>query len=134
METIKNILIDSLNGFSVSQIPLFIFQLLAAGIMGYLIQLILKRKLKEEVVQYGALIAMGSAFLGAIAKYSLPFSVMAAAVLLMLANKKDQSKHETIGLFLVASIGITCGVGSVIYSFIGFILISCVILFMPIKK
>ena len=78
MDLIKEILIDSLNGFSAKLIPLFLFQLLVAGFLGHLLQKIANRKFGSEVIQYGGLIALSIALLSSFVKYSLPFSVLAA--------------------------------------------------------
>jgi hypothetical protein len=134
METLQNILIDSLNGFSIRFIPLFLFQLLIAGLLGHLFQKIINRKSGEQSLQFGALIAMSVALLTAMVKYSLPFAVMAAAVILLLRPKKEYSFIQVLGLFLVTLVGVGCGIGSVIQTGIGFVLLATVILFTPLKN
>lgn len=133
METIKNILVDSLNGFSPKYIPLFLFQLLVAGLLGYLIQRIVNRKFDKNIIQYGTLIALGIALVVAISKNSLTFAVIAAASILLLAIANQKTKAESLGLFLIAIIGVGCGVGSVIQTFIGVVLLAIVLLFLPLK-
>ena len=88
METIKNIFVDSLNGFALSQIPLFIFQLLCAGLLSYVLQLILNKKFKTAVVENGVVTGMGVAVLAAIVKYSVPGSILAAAIVLLFCRTK----------------------------------------------
>jgi hypothetical protein len=134
METLKNILIDSLNGFSVRFIPLFLFQLLVAGLLGHLLQKIINRKSGEQSVRFGAVIAMAVALLTAMVKYSLPFAVMAAAVILLLRPKMENSFIQLLALFLVTLVGVGCGIGSVIQTGIGFVLLAAVILFTPLKN
>lgn len=134
METIQNIFVDSLNGFSLSQIPLFLFQLLCAGLGGLVLQFILNKKIGENTVKYGALIAMSVAVLTSIAKYSLPVSVISAAAILLLFRGKENSKIETVGQLLLVLIGIGCGSGSVVPTILGCILVFATILFTPLKK
>ena len=134
MNSIKQIFIDSFNGLPLEQIPLFLFQLLMAGLMGHLLQKIANRKFGNDTIQHGGLIATGVALLTSIVKYSLPFAVIAAALILLLGKTRDQLFHQTLGLFLVALVGLGCGVGSVVQTCIGLILVSATILFIPIKK
>ena len=134
MDTLKQIFIDSLNGLSLDLIPLFLFQLLCAGLLGYLTEKILNKKFAIEVVTHGALIAVVAALLASLVKYSVPASVIAAAVLLIFIKTKDESKLHIIGTFIVLALGIGCGLGSVIQTVIGFMVLIPVILFLPLKK
>lgn len=134
METLKQIFIDSLNGLSLDLIPLFLFQLLCAGLLGYLTEKVLNRKFGLEVVTQGALIAIVAALLASLVKYSVPASVIAAAVLLIFIKTKEESRLHIIGIFIVLALGIGCGLGSVVQTVIGFILLMPVILFLPLKK
>jgi len=134
MKMIENIFVDSLNGFPLSQIPLFIFQLLCAAIGAHILQIILNKKLKESVLSHSALIALSVALISSIVKYSLPFSVLGAAVILLLFQRKEKSKLETIANVFVVLIGVGCGVGSVIQTIIGCILLFAILLFTPLKK
>ncbi len=134
METLKQIFIDSLNGLSLDLIPLFLFQLLCAGLLGYLTEKILNRKFGIEVVTHGALIALVAALLSSLVKYSVPASVIAAAVLLIFIKTRDESRLHVIGTFVVLALGVGCGLGSVIQTALGFIVLMPVILFLPIKK
>jgi hypothetical protein len=134
METLKQIFIDSLNGLSLDLIPLFLFQLLCAGLLGYLTEKILNRKFGIEVITHGALIALVAALLSSLVKYSVPASVIAAAVLLIFIKTRDESRLHVIGTFVVLALGVGCGLGSVIQTALGFIVLMPVILFLPIKK
>jgi hypothetical protein len=134
MDLIKNILIDSLNGFSAKDIPLFIFQILIAGILAHLVQLVLNKKWKESVVCNSALIAVVLAVLTSIVKYSLPFAVMGLAAVLLFKNNKEESTISKIGLLIVSIIGVGCGIGSVIQTIIGVIFILLIIMFTPLKN
>jgi len=134
MEILSNIFVDSLNGFPVAQIPLFLFQMLCAGLIGYLVQFIINKKSGEKIIHNGATLALSIAVLTSIVKYSLPFSVMAAAALLLFLRGKEMSKTTVVGYFLLAIAGIGCGVGSIIQTVLGFGLIFLVILFTPVKK
>lgn len=133
METIQNIFIDSLNGFSLKYIPLFIFQLVSAALMGHVVQIIINKKFKDQVLNFGALIACSIALIAAMVKYSMPFSVLGAVLILVLL-KKDGERIQTIGLFLIGLIGVGCGIGSVIQTIIGAVLLGAILLLTPIKS
>ena len=128
METIKNIFVDSLNGFALSQIPLFIFQLLCAGLLSYVMQLILNKKFKTAVVE------MGVAVLAAIVKYSVPGAILAAAIVLLFLQDKEKSKLAILGQTLILLIGVGCGLGSVVLTGLGVVVLGTTILFIPLKK
>lgn len=134
MDTLKQIFIDSLNGLSLELIPLFLFQLLCAGLFGYLTEKILNRKFEKEVISHAALIAMVAALLASLVKYSVPASVISAAVLLIFIKSKDESRLVTLATFMILALGIGCGLGSVVQTAIGFIILIPVILFLPLKK
>lgn len=133
METLKQILIDSFNGLSADQIPLFLFQLLVAGLLGHLLQKILNRKF-EDGLQHGALIAVSIALLTSVVKYSVSFSIVAAGLFFLFGRSKEQSFTSSLGVFMIALLGVGCGVGSVIQTILGFLLLVAVIFFVPIKK
>jgi len=135
MELIKSILIDSLNGFSAKDIPLFIFQILIAGFLAHLIQILINKKWNTGVICNSALIAVSITILTSIVKYSLPFSVLGLGVLLLFkSNKTDESVISRIALLIMGVIGLGCGVGSVVQTIIGVVFIALVILFTPLKK
>jgi hypothetical protein len=134
METIKQILIDSLNGMSVDLIPLFLFQLLCAALLSHLLQKIFNHKFSDDPIQYSALTGTMIALLTSIVKYSVSFSIMAAAAILLFTRNKDNSKLQTTGFFLVVSVGIGCGTGSVVQTIIGFVLLGAILFFLPVKK
>ncbi len=134
MGVIKNILIDSLNGFSTKDIPLFLFQILMAALLAHLFQIIINKKLKINVIQHSALIASALAVLAAIVKYSLPFSVLALAIIIWLRPNQQESLISKIALLIVGLIGVGCGVGSVALTGLGAIVLFCIILFMPLKS
>lgn len=134
MSTIKQIFIDSLNGFRLDLIPLFLFQLLVAALLGLLMEKILNRKLGEGTIERGALISTLSALLTSIVKYSLPYSVLAAAIILLFSRQKEFQRDQTLSIVLILGLGMGCGVGSVFQTFIGFILLALIIWFLPLKK
>lgn len=88
MDMLKQLIIDSFNGFSPSFIPLFLLQLLVAGLIGHLTQKVVNIKYKSEILNNGGLIALGVTLLTSLVKYSLPFSVIGAATLLLLFAKQ----------------------------------------------
>jgi MFS family permease len=133
MDTIKAFLVDSLNGFSIKYIPLFLFQLITAGLLGYIIQRIINKKFDSKIISYGTVIALGVALICAISKNSLPFAVLAAAAILLLEMNNAKDKNTSLGFFLITIIGIGCGVGSVVQTVIGTVILAIVILFLPLK-
>lgn len=134
METIQNIFIDSLNGFSLSQIPLFLFQLLSAALGAYIFQFILNKKTGEKTITHGAIIAAVVALTASIVKYSLPLSVLGAAVILLLLKGKEESRLATLGQVVVVAIGVGCGVGSIVQTVLGCIVVFGILIFVPLKK
>ena len=134
MELIKNLLIDSMNGFSPEMIPFFILQLVVASLLGYVLEKILNKKFNDLNLKNSALLALGIALICSVAKFSVPIAIIAAAIILLLGMNKERSQNQTIGLFLVSVIGAGCGVGSVVVTFLAFIFLSAVILFLPLKS
>ncbi|MCH2234760.1 MAG: hypothetical protein MK078_10975 [Crocinitomicaceae bacterium] len=130
MDTIKNLIIDGLNGMSINSIPFFLFQLLVAGFLGWIFQLILRKKSGTTNFNNGALISTGICLIVAMVKYMLPFSVLGAAAILLLL-KKD--KKPSLFTFLLAVLAVGCGIGSVIPSFIGGLVIAAILLFVPLE-
>ncbi|MGV6861468.1 MAG: hypothetical protein ACWA41_06835 [Putridiphycobacter sp.] len=134
METIKNIFIDSLNGFSAKDIPLFLFQILMAALLAHVFQLVVNKKWKSEVINHSALMSTTIAILAAIVKYALPFAVLALAVILWFKPKTDASTISKLSMVIVGMIGVGCGVGSVVLTTLGFGLLLLIILFTPLKS
>lgn len=135
MDLIKSILIDSLNGFSAKDIPLYIFQILMAGFLAHLIQILINKKFKTGVICNSALIAVGIAVVASIVKYSLPFAVLGLGLMLLLkSNRQDEKVISKIALFIIGLIGLGCGVGSVVQTIIGAVFIMLIILFTPVEK
>jgi hypothetical protein len=134
MELIKNLLIDSMNGFSPKYIPLMLLQLLVAALLAWLVQKVINKKIGEKVIENGALIASSVALIVGIAKYSLPFAVIAAATIIVLALKTEmKSKASALGFFLIILVGAACGIGSLIQIVIGTAFISLIVMMTPLK-
>ena len=134
MELLKEIFVDSLNGFSTKFIPFFLFQLLVAGLLGHLLQKIVNRKFETEIVHYAGLLAMSIALLTSLVKYSLPYAVVGSAILFFLMRSKENSFNQIVALFLVRLIGVGCGVGSIVQTGLGFSVLIAVLIFTPVKK
>lgn len=129
METIKNILIDGFNGMSLSAIPFFLFQILAAAFMGWILQIILQKKGFKDA-KNGIHIAYLTALVSALVKFMLPFSVLGAAVILLLFRNQ---KHGLATAIYVA-IGVLCGIGSVFPTFFALILFIILLIFIPLES
>ncbi len=134
MDFIKNIFIDSLNGLAISQIPLYLFQLLCAALGGYVLQLIVNKKWGDVLLKYSALVATAVAVMASISKYSLPIAVLGAGAILLLVNRKPNYQFETVGQLLIVLIGVGCGVGSVVQTMLGAFVLCLLLLFTPIRK
>ena len=130
MDTIKNILVDSLNGMSLSNIPFFLFQILVAGFLGWTLQLLLRKKNPANKFNNGSIIAAGICLIVTMVKYMLPFSILGAAAILLLL-KKD--KNPPLYTFLLAVLAIGCGIGSVIPTVLGAIILSLILIFIPFE-
>lgn len=130
----KQIFIDSLNGFALKDIPLFLFQLLIAGILGLVIQWTLNRKFSEQIIKNGVALAMIVALLTSLSKFYLPVGVLCAAVILLLGFKKNLDAKGVFGLMLICTAGIGSGSGSVIQTALGLLLIAGIVLFIPMKN
>ncbi len=134
MSTIQDFFTDLLNGFPTDQIPLFLFQLLCAGLAARILQIIVNKKLGESLLEYSALIGVSAALIASLVKMTEPLAILGAAVLLLLLRGKEKGKLETIGQVMVVLIGVGCGVGSVVQTGIGCVVLFGIVLFTPLKK
>lgn len=106
----KNILINSLNGFAVSDIPMFIFQLLIALFLIRLVQLVWTKKFDIKRTSNILIIGIAFTFMAILAKYSLPFAILSLGVILWVGKKEKSSDNERLLNLIVGLIGV--GVGS----------------------
>ena len=134
MEVLKNILVDSLNGFASKDIPFFIFQLLVAGLLSHLFQLVWNRKYKQNALKSHALIGTGFALLTIFAKCSLPFSVMALGVIIWMSRGERKETKETIPSLVIGVLGVGVGSGNVLLTLIGLFVLVAIIWFSPSIK
>lgn len=131
---IKQLIVDSLNGFEFSQIPFFIFQLICAALLGHLTQFFWNKKFPDDRIEYGAITASATAFLTSVVKYMLPVAIIAAAVILFITKRKESSTTANLGTMLTLSFGLACGYGSVIIAVIGFVFLMLIVAFLPVSK
>ncbi|MBD3635801.1 MAG: hypothetical protein HUJ25_00555 [Crocinitomicaceae bacterium] len=134
MQFIQGLLADSLNGFSLKFIPFFLLQLFSAGIFAFIIQYLVNKKFKEQVLVHAPLIAVTICMVASIVKFSLPFAVLGAAVVILVLGLKQKSQLATIGTVVIAAIAIGCGIGSIVQTFIGVVIIALVVLLTPLKE
>ncbi len=134
MEFLKNLIIDSFNGFSPKLIPLFILQLLVAGFLAYLLQKVVNRKFDKEIITHAVIIAVGIALIAAISKYALPLAVLSSSAIIILGLRQQTDKNDLLGLFLTVVIGIGCGSGYLVLTCLGLIVLLPIIFLLPIKK
>ena len=76
---------------------------------------------------------MAVALLSSLVKYSLPFSVLGAAILLLFIEK-DECRRAPLGQLSILIIGLGCGVGSIVQTAIGLVVFTAVLLFIPFQK
>ena len=136
MGSIKQLLMDSFNGFSPADVPLFLFQLIVAGLMGFLIQWCFNRKLvADQKLAQGILIAIMVSVLVAISKIYLPFAIIAAALVLLLGNSiKKDSLTANLGVITLLITGAGCGFGSVVQTILGVFILLILVLLVPTEK
>lgn len=135
MEFLKSLMLDSLNGFSPKFIPLMLLQLFVAAFLALIIQKVVNKKLKTAVLSNAALIAVVTCFMADIAKVSVAFSVLMAALLVgFIIALKVNSLHKLISLFMVLAIAISCGIGSLVQATIGSVIILSVFYFTPLEE
>jgi len=133
MEIIKNLVVDSFNGLSVKDIPLFILQLMVAGVLAYVVQLLINKKLKNEILNHAPIIAISIALVVSIVKYSLPFAILALPILMWLKPKSEANSFSKVALLIIGVIGIGCGVGSIIQTVLGVIVLGGLFFIAPVK-
>jgi hypothetical protein len=133
MSIIESLFADSLNGFSIKYLPFFLFQLFSAGLFAYVFQFVINKKAKEKLLENSVLIAVAVTLITSLVKYSLPFSVLGAALLLVAFKTKTESKKELISKVLILLIGLGCGVGSIVQTAIGLAVLGVIIVFTPMK-
>lgn len=134
MDFFKDLFLDALNGFSPRFIPLFFLQLLASAFMGHVLHLAVRKKFNDHSGSGFALLATGLCLLTTLVKYSLPFTVLAAAVILLLLGNVKRTRLQLTFLVLTGTLAVGCGIGSVVQSFLGFIVILLILLFIPVEQ
>lgn len=130
----KNILINSLNGFSASDIPMFIFQLLMTGLLVRLVQLIWSKKFNVEKGSYFIVIALVFAFMAIVSKYSLPFAILSVGLILWLGRSENQTENRQLLKLIVGLIGIGIGSFNIVLTTILTLLILLIVWFFPNKS
>ncbi|MBX7093188.1 MAG: hypothetical protein K1X56_00580 [Flavobacteriales bacterium] len=119
----KALFSDLLNGFALSDVPLFLIQIASAAILGLLAGLFSK---SDEKIYSSALFSSLFAVLTALVKYSFPLSIMVLvlAVLFSVRFMRFWKDDAAFILYLASAVaGICCGAGYVILTFLSFILI-----------
>lgn len=113
----KQIFIDSLNGFSFKYLPLFLFHIMSAVAMALILGLIYRWKTdgeKKEVYTM-TLIGLGIALLAALIKISVAFAIAGLiAVLFLRPFTQNKTSEQQVYYFLLAVLSVGCGLGSVV--------------------
>ena len=134
MQLIKDLLIDSMNGFSPRFIPFFLLQLLCAGLFAYILQKIFVRKFNIPKIQGYLLIAVIVAIVTTLSKNSLPMAVIGAATLLLFLKDKELKGVELIAFIATIAVGFGCGSGSIVQTLIGTCILGLIIVFLPLRE
>lgn len=134
MEILKNILIDSLNGFATKDILFLLFQLVLAALLSHITQLIWNNKNSNSKIsnyaQYGVLITLLTVF----SKYSVSIAILSFAVIFLFKDTLEIKKENGLSLFVLGFIGVGIGSGNIILSIIGLLFILIVSIFGSTKK
>ncbi|MFK8037216.1 MAG: hypothetical protein AB8B74_02915 [Crocinitomicaceae bacterium] len=130
----KNILINSLNGFAVSDIPMFVFQLLVALLLIRLVQIVWSKKRNLALNNTVLIIGLAFTFMAILAKYSLPFAVLSLGVLLWMGKKDNQSDSERLLNLMVGLIGVGVGSFNIVLTMIVTFLMLLIIWFVSNKN
>lgn len=130
----KKILINSLNGFSANDIPMFIFQLLVAALLVRLVQLVWSKKFNAERGNYFVVMALVFTFMAIVAKYSLPFAVLSVGVILWLGKSENQTENRQLLKLIVGLIGIGVGSFNIVLTIMLTLLILMIVWFFPNKE
>jgi uncharacterized membrane protein len=130
----KNILINSLNGFSAADIPMFIFQLLVAALLVRLIQLAWSKRFAIATGNHYVLMGIVFTFMAMIAKYSVPFAILSVAVIIWMGRSENSDDTSKLLKLLVGVIGIGVGSANVVLTAVVTTLILLIIWFFPNKN
>ena len=125
------LLSESSPGFSLSRVPLFVFQLLVSGLLGHTFQKIFNWKFEEAAVKFGVLYATGIAFIVSLAKNHLPFAVIAASTILLFGFTLAPKDVSYVGYVLIVVIAVGCGLSCVLQSLVVAVIFAGALLFLP---
>ncbi|MFD1550871.1 hypothetical protein DNU06_05285 [Putridiphycobacter roseus] len=130
---LQDIFINSLNGFSSKEIPFFIFQLILTGLLVHVFQFLWKINTKEPVSTKYTIVGVVFAFIAVVAKYSVPFAILALAIILWAKNGKNDLNRSSFFKLIIGLIGIGIGSANVILT-LGFFLLLCLLLWLGTNR
>lgn len=125
---------DLLNGFALSDVPLILFQLFVAALIGLLAGWIARRR-ENEI--HPALIAIVFALITLLSKHSIPLSLILVALALLLSGRLAErlKTDASLSLFLIAAAaGIGCGSGSVFVTMLAYVVLIFPLMWMYRSK
>jgi len=133
MEQLKQLIsefaVDHLSGFSVADIPFYIFTLCMAAIWAWVLgRFYLAGTSKtDECKSYARhllVLALGLTIAVTIVRFSIPLAIVFAGVLALIRYKLPaQSTRQFAYLFLILIVGIGCGAGHGVLTSIGLLLL-----------
>ncbi len=129
----KNILVNSLNGFAVSDIPMFIFQILVSLLLVRLLQLIWTKRFNVERSNHLLIVGLAFTFMAIMSKYSLPFAVLSLAVIIWMGKPENKSDNERLLYLVIGLIGIGIGSFNIVLTTIITLLMILIIWLFPNK-
>lgn len=133
MKFLQEFIADNLSGFSVADIPNYLFAVFLAAFWAFLLgKLYLKGTEKSDDDKAFAkkliVMAMATAVIITIIRYSIPLAIGFAALLTLVRFKAAAKDiRQMTYLYLIIGIGIGAGAGYGIVASIGYILIAIVL-------
>lgn len=120
MSYLQSLFTDLLNGYALSDLPLFLVQLFTAALLGWG----LSRFMNQESSESNPVLLAGVfAFLTAIVKFSFPLGLVLVALSVLAGFRwvnKAMNERSHLLFLLAAAAGIGCGSGSVILTLIAY--------------
>ena len=130
----KNILVNSLNGFAVADLPMFIFQVLVSLLLVRLVQLIWTKRFNVQRTNHLLIAGLAFTFLAILSKYSVPFAVLSVGVILWMGKAEQRSDNERLLYLVTGLIGVGVGSFNIVLTAIITFLMILIIWFFPNKS
>jgi len=140
MKFVQEFISDNLSGFSVQDIPNFLFAIFLAAFWAFVLGRLYLRTSEgndedKSFVRQLIVLAMGTAVIISIIRYSVPLAIGFAALLALVRFKSMTTgiKQATY-LYLTVAMGLGAGAGYGIVASLGYVIIVLVLLLSGKKK